>query len=176
MLNLLRAIIIVFLLSGCFSKETEKSRQQIYYFDLKDYFSKTALQLNKINPTINKSVSKNNIEETQNLTIKNWNQELALFIESDINKAAWKDSYIKDSTATKTTYTANDEDLRTQKIELFFENGILAKIKINSKVDNLLYQTKEDLEFIPDSAYSIKKYQKVILLGENNYLIKAKLN
>jgi hypothetical protein len=176
MLNLFRAIVIVLLLSGCFSKETEKSRQQIYYFDLKGYFSKTAQELNKRNPTINKTVAKDNIKETQNLTIKNWNQELALFIEADINKPAWKDSYRKDSTATKITYSANDEDLKTKRIEIFFEKGILAKIKINSTVDNLLYQSKEDLEYIPDSAYSIKKYQKVIFLGENNYLIKGKLN
>ena len=175
MLNLLRAIIIVLLFSGCFSQEKEKSRQQIYYFDLKGYFSKIAQELNKRNPAINKSISKNDIKESQILTIQNWNQELALFIESDINKSAWKDSYTKDSTESRIIYTAIDEDLRTQKIEILIEKGILKKIKINAKVDNLLYQTKENLEFIPDSVYRINKYQKVILLGENNYLIRGNL-
>ncbi len=175
MQNTLKAILIVILFSGCFSKENNKPKNQAYYFDLKGYFSKLALALNKSNPTVNKSVAKNKETETKKLKIKNWKEELALFVEADINKPAWKESYVKDSTANKVSYTSKDLDLKTQKIEVSFDaNKIPIIIRIETKVDNLLYHTEQTLTFYADSAYSINKVQKVILFEENNYLIKGR--
>jgi hypothetical protein len=171
--NLLKAFPIILLLSGCFSAEKEKASTQIYYFDLKTYFTKTATKLNTIKPFVEKTVSKNQLSENKKLKISNWITELALFIDADINKPAWKDSYAKDSSATKIIYTAKEADLKTQKIEIDLKNGLPVKFKINSKMDNLLFHTTEELEFYPDSVYIINKHQKVMLLGENNYLIKG---
>lgn len=175
MRNILKASIFIFIISGCMTKENKEVKQQASYFDLKGYFSNMAQQLHKSNPTVDKSVAKNELTEAKKLKINNWEQELALFIEADINKPAWKDSYRKDSTATKITYTSKDPDLKTQKIEISLEKGIPVKFSISTTVANLLYHTAEQLEFYPDSAYSISKHQKVVLIGENDYLIKGKL-
>jgi hypothetical protein len=174
MRNLLKASMVIVLLSGCMAKEDQEVKQQASYFDLKGYFSTTAQQLQKRNPTVDKSVAKNELTETKKLKMENWNQELALFMEADINKPAWKDSYTKDSSATKITYISKDPDLKTQKIEIYFEKGLPVKFSIHTSVTNLLYDTEEHLEFYSDSAYLINKHQKVVLLGENNYLIKGK--
>ena len=164
---------VMILFSGCMAKENQKGKKQVSYFDLKGYFSSTAQQLHKRNPTVAKTVAKNELTEAKKLKIGNWVQELALFSEADINKPAWKDSYTKDSTATEITYTSKDPDLKTQKIEIFLEKGLPVKFSIYTRVTNLLYDTDERLEFYPDSAYTIKKHQKVVLLGENNYVIKG---
>ena len=175
MQNLLKAFLIIILFSSCFSK-TKETKQPKFYFDLKGYFSDLATTYNQENPEIIKIVSKNDVKESKPIKIPNWNEELALFIDADINKPAWKDSYTKDSSATKITYTSNDVDLKTQKIEISLNDGKPSKFHIETSVSNLLYQTKENLDFYPDSLYSIQKKQNVILLGKNNYLIIGKMN
>ncbi|MEO5909577.1 MAG: hypothetical protein ABIP95_01755 [Pelobium sp.] len=159
--------------SGCFSADKKNDRRKIYFYDLQTYFTKTAEKLNQENPTITKSVAKNKITEKHTLKVTNWNTELALFIESDINKGAWRDSYSKDSTATKIIYTAIDNNLKTRKIEIWMDEGKPKKFTVYTKVDNMLYHTTEELEFIPDSSYSIKKHQKILILGLNDYEIKG---
>jgi hypothetical protein len=175
MRNLLKVFLIIILFSSCFSKAKE-TKQLKFYFDLKGYFTNLALTLNEKNPEINKTVSKNEIKESKRIKIPNWNEEFALFIESDINKPAWKDSYTKDSSATKIIYKSNDADLKTQKIEISLSHGKPTKIHIETSANNLLYQTKENLDFYPDSLYRIQKNQNVILLGKNNYQIVGKMN
>ena len=170
---LLKAFVLIFLLSGCLPAEKENTSNQIYYFDLKTYFTKAATELNRKKPLVNKTVSKNELSENKKIKITDWKTELALFIDADINKKAWKDSYSKDSSATKIIYTAKEADLKTQKIEIDLKNGLPVKFKIITKMDNLLYHSTEELEFYPDSVYSINKHQKVTIISQNNYLIKG---
>ena len=170
---LLKAFVLIVLLSGCLSSEKENTSNQIYYFDLKTYFTKTATELNRKKPLVNKTVSKNELSENKKIKITDWKTELALFIDADINKKAWKDSYSKDTSATKIIYTAKEADLKTQKIEIDLKNGLPIKFKIITKMDNLLYHSTEELEFYPDSVYSINKHQKVTIISQNNYQIKG---
>ncbi len=169
MVKILRLIAILFLFTGCNYKTEEAARKQIYYFSLVNYFENQSSLLE--NKSIVKTVAKNNVTETRKVTISNWEQEFALFVESDINKAAWKDSYTKDSTANKIKYQAKVDDLRVRSIEIDLKNNKPAKITILNQSNNLLYHTTETLIYIPDSLYQIKKHQKVILLGLNNYEI-----
>ncbi len=173
MQNLLKAFACLLLLSNCCSENKEKTVRQIYYFDLQSYFNEQAKMLNKTAKKINKTVAKNEITEQKLIRIINWETELALFINADINKPAWKDSYTKDSTATKVIYTATDKDLRTQKIEINLNHGKATQFVIDTQEDNLLYHSTEHLEYIPGVLYLIKKHQKVFLLGLNNYEIKG---
>lgn len=170
----LKGFLFIFILSGCFSK-TKETPRAIIYFDVKGYFTQLADQLNQQNPTIHKTVSKNNNSESKSLKITHWKEEFALFINADINKAAWKDSYSKDSSASKIIYTTKNPDLKTQKIVIDLINGKPTHFFIETNVDNLLYHTTEHLEFYTDSLYKIKKSQKVILLGNNQYEIIGKL-
>ena len=170
---LLKAFALIFLLSGCLSSEKENTSNQIYYFDLKTYFTKAATELNRKKPLVNKTVSKNELSENKKIKITDWKTELALFIDADINKKAWKDSYSKDSSATKIIYTSKEADLKTQKIEIDLKYGLPIKFKIITKMDNLLYHSTEELEFYPDSVYSINKHQKETIISQNNYLIKG---
>jgi hypothetical protein len=171
MRNLLKIAPILFILSGCFSKDQDDKKTVNYFFDLKSYFSITAKKLNQTNVVILKSVSKNKVSETKKIKIKDWEQELALFIDADINKPAWKDRYTKDSSAIKIIYTAKDQELKTQKITIDMMFGEPEKIEIVTQLTNLLFQTKEHLVYYPDSCYRINKSQVVFLLGQNDYQI-----
>jgi len=167
--------ILLFLLVSCTSENTNSDVHEIYYFDLKTYFSNEADKFSKQRKLIHKSITHNGTVEEKNLQINNWKEEFALFIESDINKVSWKNSYKKDSTLNKLTFTAKEEDLKTQSIEIEFLNNHPSKFRIINKTHNYLYKTDEILEYIPDSLYLISKKQQVTLLEKNDYLIQGLL-
>jgi hypothetical protein len=142
------------------------------YFDIKGYFQNSVLKLSKQHNKINKTVVHNGIAESKDVEIKNWKTELALFAESDINKPAWKGSYTKRDSARATTYSANQPDLKTRRIVISkTPQGDVKQIAIYNEVNNALYNTRETLNYYPDSLYIINKYQKVKLLGANTYTL-----
>jgi hypothetical protein len=174
MIRIITSISVLFLTACSFSTKTKE--QAVNYYNLQKYFSEEAARLNKSKLEIIKTVKHQDVSETQNIKIEDWSQELALFIESDINKAAWKNSYQKDSTSTKITYTAKEENLRIRKIVILLKQNKPFKISITNQTKNNLYYTKEELTYIPDSIYQIDKYQDVKVLGVNNYKVLGVFN
>ncbi|MBW4891409.1 hypothetical protein KXQ82_16900 [Mucilaginibacter sp. HMF5004] len=174
------AVVIILLMAASCKPEVKDDNGKLKYFDLKKYFNNEAARLTRQYQHINKTVSYNGQQETKNVTIKHWQQELNSFIESDVNKAAWKDSYIqKAEHAYAISYIALDTTLHTRRIEIFFEprnNTKVEKIEISNFTSNMLYKTKEQLVYVPDSIYVIEKNQKVRLLGNNDYKITGKFN
>ena len=174
MQNLSKILLISFLILGCTSSSKKDEVRKIYYFDLKSYFQNLADSLNRNQKTIHKIVAKNGVKEEKNIQVTDWKNEFALFIDADINKSAWQDSYTKDSTANNIIYKAKDEDLKTRSISIYLTKGKPKQIIIKTKVDNLLYHSEENLTYNDGLSYQIKKHQKVILLGLNDYLIEGK--
>jgi hypothetical protein len=146
------------------------------YFDLQGYFHGDAEQLTKSNPFVTKTVTHNGITETKKIHIADWGAELSMFIGSDINKPAWKDSYNVQDTGDALIYTAIDPNLKTREIIVNRSNDEVKWIMIINHTKNMLYETKEKLTYFPDSLYLIEKLQIVKLLGKNRYDIKGKLN
>lgn len=144
------------------------------YFSLNNYFKAEADRLNKLHPTITKSVNYNNQPETKTVTIKNWKQELGLFIESDINKPAWRGSYKVITKGDSIIYNAIDTNLRTRQIAVVMKAHNVHSVQIINFTKNLLYQTGDRLSYYPDSVYRIEKHQTVKILGANNYELTGK--
>ena len=164
-------ILLLFLLLAAAScaPETKNDKGQLSYFDIKKYFADEAARLSKKYPHITKTVSYNGQQETKEVAIKHWQQELNLFIESDINKPAWKNSYIIYKCDTGITYLNVDSTLHTRQLTVLLKKDKVTGIKVDNVTDNMLYQTTESLVYYPDSLYVIEKHQKVRLLGRNDY-------
>ena len=163
----------LFTLVSCGEQETSVTSNA--YFNIEGFFKNEAARLQKSNAALTKTASQNQHSETVNLKIANWANELELFSESAINKPAWKDSYKVKQSKNTTTYTSTDDKLRTQKINV--EKSIDGKVKhiqIFNSSKNSLYSSLEELDYFPDSLYSIKKKQDVLFLGTNNYFISGK--
>ncbi len=142
------------------------------YFDLNRYFDEEAMRLQKLKPTIAKTVSKNDASESKSVQIEDWKDELGLFIDSDINKPAWRGRYRIDSTKHSLTYTSVDPELRTQQITIEKQiDGTIKHIAIVNRISNMLYQTEEQLDYYPDSLYRINRQQSVRVIGESQYAI-----
>ena len=145
------------------------------FFDIKGYFEADSARLTKENPLVTKTVTHNHIPETQKVHISDWGTELSLFIQSDINRPAWRDSYNVSTTDNVTRYTAKDPSLKTQKVLLKMENGKLKWLMIINHTKNILYENREKLSYFPDSLYLIAKKQSVRILGTSTYQISGLL-
>ncbi len=147
------------------------------YLDIKSFFEKEARRLSSLEKSVTKTVSRNGNKETKNLNNLNWINEFNLFIESDINKPAWKDSYQISQKNNILIYKALDSNLRTQHMLIKRKSDRnIGYIEIVNKTSNSLYQSSEHLTYLADSVYSIKKQQNISLIGNNKYEIMGRLN
>lgn len=146
----------------------------VSFFSLKDYFQEEAQRLTAKNVSIMKQVKRNTSSESKEIRIEDWEKEFSLFIESDINKISWKNSYDSSISQDSTIYLANDSTLRTRKIVIIKNGDRVKEITIQNVVKNYLYSTQENLTYFPDSLYLINKHQNVWLIGENDYLISGR--
>lgn len=164
----------VILCISCHDRTKKQKPKQ--FFSLKHFFEQEEIRLSKTKKDIHitKSVLHNGQFERKNIIIQNWKNELSTFIESDINKPAWRDSYRTLGDSTHIYYYALDSNLRTRSIHVQKNIAGIVRIDIINKTSNLLYQSHEHLIYIPDSIYTIRKNQHVILLGNNSYLISGK--
>lgn len=164
---------LIVLLSSC--SNNPKASDTKVYFDIRSFFESEATRLKKTNPFIEKQVMQNVDQEIKRLRIQDWNNELNLFIESDINKPSWRKSYAISNTRNETVYTAMEDKLRTRKVVIEKSiRGEVIHIYIQNHTQNLLYTSSETLNYYPDSLYQISKQQEVRLLGTNNYSISGK--
>jgi len=165
------SIILLLGIASCKRDSNATGNTTSKFFDIKGYFEADSARLTQSNPLITKTVIHNKIPETKKVHITNWGTELSLFIQSDINKPAWKDSYDTNASGDFLIYSAKDPSLKTQKIIVKKENGKVKWIMIINHTKNILYDNLEKLSYFPDSLYLIQKRQRVRILGTDNYKI-----
>lgn len=168
------ALILVALNGGCLKSDTKAVNTEINYFDIKTFFEGEVDKLNTKNPTINKIVWINNITEKKQIKINNWETELSLFTNSDINKSAWKNSYNIDSTASKITYTAKVADLKTRSIIINTVNKKPVSITIINHQKNYIFESWENLFYRTNVGYKIEKKQQLLFWDAEVFKVEAR--
>ncbi len=163
-------ILLLIFNSSCSSREEIKTKTA--FFDIKGFFEAEVKRLKSKKSNVNKSVIQNGQSEVKKNLSVDWENELALFIASDINKPAWKDSYKFSGDSLHFNYIAIDTNLRTRTVDIKMDQlGRAVFFKIKNMTRNKLYESSEELTYIPDSIYTINKNQSVRFLGKNNYQI-----
>jgi len=171
MMNCLRLLVFCICCSclACSNSATDTSEKQstTRFFDLSQYFQEQ-VQILANEENIQKKASINGKTESQTIANPSFQQELQLFMDSDINRTSWLDKYSVDSTLnaagnlTKVTYTALEEKLRTRKVAIAFTEDVITKVDILNATDNVIAQTKQELSYTPRQGYSIKSYQDIL--------------
>ena len=161
-------------LSGCLENNTPQNLDK-NYFDLKEYFVKKGRLLTKQNTSIEKILITNRDTQRVYLQNVNWEVELLPFINSDINKPAWKNSYRIDSvfnasSLTSISYTSL-EDLEIKHLQIHFSDNKVQHIFIESAVNNYIYNSAQVLSYSTDKGYSIEGEQDVIIGKDLHYKI-----
>jgi len=176
MIKNLALVFLALSLAACQQKEI--SKKQIEYVDLRGYFNAEANRLNAQKLTFTKTVCINRKKESKLLNKSiDWEKELSVFKEADINKPAFKGMYHIGRMPNKTVYTALNKKNLVQRIEVDW--GLSKKpigIRIFQLTKNMIYRAADTLSYYPDSIYSIHKKQEVRVLGTTVYTIKGKFN
>ncbi|PWK77935.1 hypothetical protein LX99_02820 [Mucilaginibacter oryzae] len=155
--------------------DNRQSGAKLVYFDLKAFFRADSARLASVNPAVIKTVTHNGVTEAKTVHIGNWSQELNLFIQSDINRPAWKNSYLVSAGDSAIIYSARTPELKTRRIIIKKIGEKVQWILIYNHTKNLLYETNEKLSYFPDSLYRIEKSQHVKLMGRNDYKVQGTL-
>lgn len=164
-------LLILFSLGACNSAPPKKQFKVLQYFDLKDYIAKEAKRLNQLNPEIDKDVVVNKAREHKKVRIADWQKELAIYADADINKSAWQGLFELHESKDSKTYVSDNEKVPVKSLSVIYRNGKLFGIKILIKTENILYTSNDTLSYFPDSLYQVKKTQHIKLLNEKNYQI-----
>ncbi|MFA6946689.1 MAG: hypothetical protein WC220_12390 [Pedobacter sp.] len=166
--------IILFLIFISSCTNLEEKPEKAKYLDIKGFFEAEIERLSHQKALVNKSVRQNEVYEVKTGLTVDWNNELSLFIASDINKPAWRDSYTIRENDNSVSYLAIDTSLRTRSVLIKKgHNGRPVYFRIKNITLNNLYESSEELTYVPDSVYSIDKNQKVRFMGKNSYQIRG---
>lgn len=143
-------------------------------FDLKGYISREAGRLQSAGPLITKTVVVNGSAEQRKLKITDWQKELAVFADADINKPAWKGLFALHKDSTLETYVSANEKVPVKSLRIFYRAGKVRGLEVLIRNANTLYTSGDTLRYFPDSLYQISKTQHIRLMNEKKYLITGK--
>ncbi len=161
------------ILSACQSEpKVEIDNSAITFFDLEAFFEKEIKDFPY--QKIKKTVTLNGKAQTKELTDFDMKKELAIFINSNINKSSWKDKYKVVETANQITYEATVEKLKIRKIIIDKDRGEVIKIRISTNASQRIFTAEKELIYEPSKGYSIKNHQDVVASGETNMEIVVK--
>ncbi len=176
MIRLLLLFPLVLLLGGCGGSSTPGTDKAGSFFSLSDYFTGEAARLQQIRPLVLKTAAKGDLSATKTVRVPNWKNEFGLFIESDINKPAWKDRYRQIRQGNWVEYRSTDPSQRTSLIRVTTNaGGKPVHITVRNRASNVLYSSSEQLDYYADSLYVIRKKQQVTFLGTTAYYIRGKI-
>jgi hypothetical protein len=168
-----------FLLSCLGACREDESKKINYFFDLKGYMNEQANRLDSLGAGVIKTITKDGKTENKELKKINWKKELLPFMESDINRPAWKDSYSADTLitdqATAMSYEALDPSLTTRKLTIIQHADGSCQISIRNKTSNYLYKSEQELEYYSKGSYYVEGSQDVWLAGRTTYHIAASI-
>lgn len=171
-------IFILFALASCSETPVNVKPGDKKYFDLKGYFDGEAKRLAGL-PKVKKIATVDGQREERIIDSLDFEEELKIFSNADINRAAWSDKYAIDSVfneqqqLTQLNYTSNDKDLRTQKISIDFNENGVSKIFIENSSSSAVADTKQLLTYQPEAGYTIESHQKVSMTDDNTFLVEV---
>jgi 2-hydroxy-3-keto-5-methylthiopentenyl-1-phosphate phosphatase len=175
MIKRIYIILFALVLFSCNQRKEAEANTDFLYFDIKGYFAKEIFRLQKLKPIVNKTVSINGLTENKASRIADWQKELAIFVNADINKTSWKGSFKIGKENGADVYISDSKKIPIKKILVDQSALRVNKVEIIIDNKNILYQSQDTLTYYPDSLYTIKKQQKIRLLNEKKYLIVGKL-
>lgn len=160
----------------------EKDLTNKKYFDLKGFSESIIKELEKRKPQVTKTWQIGNQKETKNTKEIDWAKELSLFVDSDLNKKAFINSYVVSENEQTINYDLKPKEnlsVKKMKIEGLVEKNS-KRISISSSTSNYLFKTNSEIEMTVISGnlseYSIYTIQKLFLSKPDTSIIKGKIN
>jgi hypothetical protein len=150
---------------------------QRYYYDLPSFMSKQAENLQSKGQWVRKHVTKDGHSHIIEHGDVDWKEELDLFIESDINRPAWRGEFKVDTINLEReyviTYKTTNEQIPVKNVVVTIDKDTrqCLKLTVDRRTKNFLYTSDQSLYFTTGEGYMMKGKLSVSLLFDSEYSI-----
>jgi hypothetical protein len=179
--------LFILLLSGC-TNPAQQTQPDVYY-DVADFIKQQITDLSAQKPTVNKAVLVNGKRNQQTTHEVNWNRELELFMQADINKPALRSSYQinrPDSLTYQYTLKPSEEKLTVHSLSVKLDSVTRQPRRIEAvlQTDNPLYSSERHITLECGQTanhrwrvkhYQLSGFQKLPYFDRNTFLVEGKL-
>jgi hypothetical protein len=155
-----------FFINACQNEAPQYGKPQTTFFDLKGYFKTEVIRLKQYMTKVKKTVTVNGKSEEKILENLNFEEELAPFIASDINRPAWSDYYmskVKEPSVNNGTweYYALKDHLKTRSL-IVNKEGQNSNIDILNAEETVATKSETRLNYDNRIGYTISTIQKLM--------------
>lgn len=187
------SFLFLLLISGC-TDSTQQNQPNIYY-DVAGFVKQQIADLSLQKPLVSKSVLINKEQNQQAIHDINWNRELELFLQADINKPALRNSYQiarPDSLTYQYTLKSTEERLtvRSLLVQLDSLTRHPRRIEAVLQTNNPLYTSERHVLLesgptgnSPDAGrqwrvqhYKVDGFQKLPYFDKNTFWVEGRLH
>lgn len=150
---------------------------QRYYYDLPKFFENQINNLKSKGQWVRKHVTKDghsHIIERGNI---DWNEELGVFLDSDINRPAWRGEFKVDTINLEReyviTYKTGNEQIPVKNVVVTInkQSKQCLKLTVDRRTENFLYKSDQSLYFTTGEGYIMKGKLSVTYLFDSEYAI-----
>lgn len=160
------------LLTGC---QGEKNMPDIKHFSIPDYIHEQINILKSSDCSTRKSVVIKGKRQEKTISNPDWNIELQVFYQKDLNMPAWKNSYTVDTSYRKDTtelqYKSIDKKAPVQSAEIIKKDDEIISLRLIYRKSTSWYTIRQTLTFLPGKGYTIDIVQNTPLEEEERYLV-----
>lgn len=170
---------------GCQTAEQASSALLPEYFDLKGLLETNIEYLEREKPEVEKSLTLNGLGEVIKTRELDWRDELAFFLEADLNKPALKGSYdISTPDSISEQYTQKEgleTPVKSMTIRNNSQHGVVREVIIFTNTQNKLFDSERTLTLhfedikggIRLVSYSVKGSKKLALGDPDEFEVVA---
>ncbi len=164
--NLWVILFVSFFASACQNETPQYKNDKTAFFDLKSYFKTEIMRLKQDAKQVKKTVTVNGKSEEKMLNNLNFEEELAPFLASDINRPAWSDYYMPKTTPLSNNgeileYYALKDHLKTRSIVIRKSYNDM-KIDILNAAETIATKAETQLSYDNRVGYTISTIQKLM--------------
>jgi hypothetical protein len=186
-MNLRLIFLLLFLgLAACTPEKNQARTGQ--YYDLASFVESQIGELDSLRPTVEKTVVSGNARETKQISAINWSKELDLFVQADLNKPAYRNSYqvekVGDYTLIYRARPGEEVPVKYLKIEVDAAAGKPRHVEVTITSENYLYNSEKKL-FLhgsPDAQgrwrvreYQVSGYQQLAFFSKRPFEVKGRV-
>jgi hypothetical protein len=185
-LFLIFLILIGVLVTAC-QREEDQNKDEKFYFDLKSFVENQIVYLNDKKPVVTKTVGLDGKQVSNQSKDIDWKKELELFVQADLNKPSYRQSYIierKDSSIYEYRLKPN-VDLPVRYLKIVTDTSLHQPIYVKASFQsaNKIYKSEKTIEMSSTrkdnrwelTSYAVNGYQQLIFMDRKAFDIKAKI-
>lgn len=172
-------LFLLLFLASC--TQSENKIQSKTYYDLAGLINQQISDLSAKKPLVEKTVLLADKQERIKTKDINWNKELELFLQADLNKQSYLSAYIVDVKDKRISYRLKEGDkMPVNELTIEFDEKDLPKhIEATMHTNNYLYESDKRLTAnLLDNqlrSYKIEGYQELFIGSKKKFSVEGKI-